>query len=107
MKYDDYSLRQIRVAEEFYVKLKRYCHSHCTKMFSLYDEVLNWFLEQYANNPLIYYHASFKNGRCLSLWVHKSKIEKIQQMAKTAQVSDARIIATALMLYFKERNISL
>ena len=105
MKYDDYTLRQIRVSIEFYLKLKRYCRTHRKKMFNLYDEAIIWFFKKYPKESLSYYYASFKNGRRLSLWVHKNHIEKIQQMAAAAHVSDARVIATALIIYFTENNI--
>lgn len=107
MKFDDYSLRQIRVTKEFYFKLKQYCHTHQKKMFYLYDEALTWFLEKYTSNSLSHYHASVKNGRCLSLWIHKAQIAKIQRIAAMAEVSDARVIATALILYLEENNILL
>lgn len=105
MKYDAYALRQIRVSIEFYLQLKRYCRTHHKKMFNLYGEAITWFLEKYTKESLAYYYASFKNGRRLSLWIHKNHIKKIQSMATAARVSDARVIATALIIYFEKNNI--
>lgn len=105
MQYESYALRQIRVTTKFYWQLKEYCRQHRKKMFNLYADALTWFLTKYAVNPFLYYYASCKNGRCLSLWIHKEQIQKIQQIARSARVSDARVIATALMVYLNEKHI--
>ena len=102
-----YALRQIRIPKEFYLKIKNHCRMQHKKMFVFYEEVITWFLAQYAASPPAYYYASFKNGHCLSLWLKEDKIQKLQQMAKIAQVSDARVIATALILYLEKNGIFL
>lgn len=100
-----YALRQIRIPKEFYTKIKKYCRVQHKKMFIFYEEVLTWFLAKYEYSPPTHYYASFKNGHCLSLWLKEDKIQKLQKMALLAQVSDARVIATALILYLEENNL--
>jgi len=107
LRFTDYVLRQIRIPKELYVKIKKYCRAQHKTMLTFYEEIVTWFLAKYTTTPPTHYHASFKNGRCLSLWISKNKIEKIQKIAKIAQVSDARVIATALILYIEENNIFL
>jgi hypothetical protein len=105
MEVIGYRLRQVRVSEKVYQQLKAFCKDRHLKMIEFYDQCLNWFLMN-CHKP-IFYHASCKNGHQLSLWLRETHIEQIKTLAKCANVSEARVVFTALMSYLEKRSLDL
>lgn len=95
----DYVMRQIKIPRETYLKIKSYCFDRKISLVCFYEIMLDWFLNKYQHNNSLIYHASTKQGCVLSLWINPVQISQISQMARKANVSDARVIYTAMMLY--------
>src|SRR3989338_6940910 len=99
MKTKNYVLRQIRISNKLYKGIKQYCKTNKKTMTQLYNEVLTWFINSVAQTTTQVYHASYKQGQMLSLWLEESQIKIISQLALQAKVSEARVIYTAVILY--------
>lgn len=93
------SLRQIVIAETIYLKIKQHCANRQITLTMFYDEMLESFIKHYDNVKTLTFHASQNKGKKLSLWIHERQIAKIKKMAANANVSDARVIYTALVFY--------
>ncbi len=99
MEPKNYILRQIRISNKLYNRIKQHCKTNKKTMTQLYHEVLAWFIENVAQTPTLVYHASYKRGQVLSLWLEETQLKAISQLALQAKVSDARVIYTAIILY--------
>lgn len=93
----EYQLRQIRISDDLYRRIRNHCNIRNITLTAFYDEMLRKFINKVQDNASIVYHASFKNGRLLSLWIRKEILVKLQDLGRQARVADARVIYTALM----------
>ena len=98
-----YELRQIRISHESYHAIKKSAAACMCTMTEWYDHILTVFIKSHQNMPIKQYFSSVKNGKPLSLWIKKEKLEIIKEMASKAQVSDARVIFTAIMLFLEKK----
>lgn len=93
------SLRQIVIAESIYLKIKQYCINKKITLTTFYYEMLQWFLKNYGHDTNLVFQASLNRGKKLSLWIQSRQLLDIKRIASNANVSDARVIYSALMLY--------
>jgi len=102
----DRSLRQIKINYELYVRVKQYCIIKQFTLTDLYDHILEWyFSEHLISENLAIFHASHKGGKRLSLWIKQKHLHKIITLSKTYDISNARVIYTALILYVTHHTI--
>lgn len=94
-----YSVRQIRIPPELYREIKLYCHRNLFDMKTFYQDMLIWFRKYHERESITTYYACYKGGKILSIWFNQHDIDYIKYLAKSANVSDARIVYTALILY--------
>lgn len=99
----EYQLRQVRVPIELYKAIKIHCVANNLLLKKFYNEIFTWFFSSKSN--ILQYLACYKKGKILSLWLTSDKVNKINQHALTANVSDARVVFTALIAYTKHYNI--
>lgn len=88
-------LRQVKIPLSLYKKIKHYCVINDLKLKQFYKDMLAWFIK----HDNIKYQASFRNGRILSMWLPKEQFAAIVEKAAKANVSEARVVFTALILY--------
>jgi hypothetical protein len=102
MNNNKLGLRQIKIPNQLYSLIKQDCR-HCKKtMMQFYAEMLDWFIQHCADDLTIVYHASYKHGRTLSLWLDQDQLTVIRRVALRVRVSDARVIYTAMILYSRK-----
>lgn len=100
-----YCFRQIRIDKNIYLNIKSYCVINEKKLFNFYQEVLDWFFENTNNNSAPIYQASHKKGQLLSMRLTEDTAKKINKFANEANVSNARIIHTAISRYIEHLKI--
>ena len=97
----NYFMRQIKIPNETYLKIKYYCQHNQISLASFYEIMLDWFLDEYALKNNVMFQASRKHHHTLSLWIKGRQIAEISKLASEAKVADARVIYTAMMLYLE------
>lgn len=102
MKTDSYRLRQIKVPQELYNFVKQYCRHRKITMMEFYFKMLAWFIERYGDDVTLIYHASYKSGHALSLWIKENQLNIIEKIAIRANISDARVVYTAMVMYAEQ-----
>lgn len=93
------TLRQIQITKSLYLKLKRHCINEETTLTQFYEDMLTWFIKARAKNKESNCLASHRDGKKLSLWLQPAHAKKVAIFAKKDNVSEARIIHTALIYY--------
>lgn len=94
-------LRQIRVPLALYQAVKHHCIKAGITLNIFYKEVFAWYLQQ--ENTI--YFASYKKGRIMSIWIDDNQLKDLRVLAQAANVSDARVVFTALILYCQNYKI--
>ncbi len=98
---NNYSLRQIRVPQALYQAVKHYCITADITLNTFYKEMFGWYLAQ--DNAI--YFASYKKGRIMSIWIEEKQLAELSALAQVANVSDARVVFTAIVLYCQSNKI--
>lgn len=94
-----YSLRQIKISENLYSRLKHYCVVKKITLTNFYKNMLDWFIQQRQSETNFVFLASVNHGKRLSLWIRNDQLHHVKQVADQAQVSDARVIYTYFLTY--------
>jgi hypothetical protein len=95
-------LRQITLRDEDYRSVRYSCIQNDQTLTEFYRHMLDWFFEEYLNDPSLTLQASVKQGKRLSLWIEERQIRLIKTLSDRFKASDARVIYTALVLYLNQ-----
>ncbi len=93
------TLRQIKLPLPVYQFVKNYCEQFELHFKKFYFNMIEWFIQYYEQTQDIVIQASHKHGKILSMWIDNEQLESVQLIAQQANVSDARVLYTAMVLY--------
>lgn len=93
-----YYVRQVRIPNEIYLKIKLFCVNNQITMLQFYSDMLDRFFSSYELRDIVY-RASEKKGYRLSVYVNYKQAKVLKKLGSHCAVSEARIIHTALIEY--------
>ncbi len=98
--------KQIRIPKELYLKLKTCCAAQGKTLQYFYDDMLFWFFHNIAaKNTELKYLASHRNGYKHNVYFSSERLPTVQALSHSANVSEARVIYTALIYYLDAHKI--
>jgi hypothetical protein len=100
-----YKYRQIRIDKELYLLIKRHCVITEKKITTFFSDVIEWFFGQGRHKSTIIYRASRQNGHPMTIRLPNYTTHLVSILATQENVSDARVIFTALTLYMENHHL--
>lgn len=93
-----YLFRQIRIDNKLYLQIKTYCVQNDIALFQFYEAAIRRFLLQIKQEKMNYL-ATYRKGKLLTIRINEFLARFVKQCAIQANVSEARVIYTALITY--------
>ena len=97
-------VKQVRVSEAVWEGLRAYAEAHRLQLKAIQAQALEWFLkrrESYTGHTDTLYLASPDTAQYRALWIAPSLAEAIAEQANRDDVSENRVIYTALCRYWE------
>lgn len=96
--------RYIETSKTLYQTIKYLAKVHQVSLKRFYHNVMEWFLPR-AFNDAVSYLPNFQNSHLLSLWLSDKHIVQINELANHHQISDAKVIYSALIHYIQRHQL--
>lgn len=94
-----YVVRQIKISETIYRKIKMFCIGRDISLKKFYSDMVEQFFADLQQGKEFQYLAGKKSGQRMSIYIPRGYVERIKQLAMLHDVSEACIIYTAFVNY--------